>query len=671
MSTFRLLLRIFLFVACLMTAIPFLTDIEAAEIPEVPGFYIAADQPGAWPDILRSLGLREQASDHARVIIAPEGSGVEPGLMKSRPDRILILEGDSKAARALGICPTSRHVRVRKVRDAHRPILPIVWEKAMDVPVFKVPREAKILLWDCVHHAPLMAVLQTETGGVLWIATSPGTHGYERYPFILQTLLEMGLKPMFESRRLWAFFDPAFQRDRDIDELACEWRQMGLASTHVGAWDYFEASTVEDARLRKLIEACHREGILVYAWLELPHVSVKFWNRHSQWREKTALKKDAEVGWRLLMNLANPDCRRAVVEGVRSMLERFDWDGVNFAELYFDGVEGIRNLEEFTPLNNDVRRDVKAAYGFDPMELFSGSRRDPGKLRAFLEYRVDLAARLQELWIEELEKMRADKPHLDLVLTYVDDRFDSTMRDAIGADAARSIREIDRHDLTFIIEDPCTLWRMGPKRYTEIAARYRPLTLRQERLGVDINIVKRNNAYPTKQQTGVELAQLIRTAATSFPTVMYYYTGSIGPMDAPLLPVASAVVSQVERFEDALMVESPYGVGVRWVGPATLDGKTWPVQDGERVWAPPGKHILRCAIPDAPPLVTDFTGNLESAVTKPDGVEITYNSQSRAFARLSHKPLRLLVDGREDTLVVRGRYVLQLPRGGHMVRIFW
>src|ERR1039457_835419 len=45
---------------------------------------------------------------------------------------------------------------------------------------------------------------------------------------------------------------------------------------------------------------------------------------------------------------------------------------------------------------------------------------------------------LQETWIAALETMRAEKPNLDLVLTHVDDRFDTTMHDAIGADAARA-----------------------------------------------------------------------------------------------------------------------------------------------------------------------------------------------------------------------------------------
>ena len=61
-----------------------------------------------------------------------------------------------------------------------------------------------------------------------------------------------------------------------------------------------------------MIEACHRHAILVYAWLELPHVSEKFWADHPAWREKTALGQDAQLDWRKLMNLENPECHRAV-----------------------------------------------------------------------------------------------------------------------------------------------------------------------------------------------------------------------------------------------------------------------------------------------------------------------------------------------------------------------
>ena len=58
-------------------------------------------------------------------------------------------------------------------------------------------------------------------------------------------------------------------------------------------------------------------------------------------------------------------------------------------------------------------------------------------------------------------------------------------------------------------------------------------------------------------------------------------------------------------------------------------------------------------------------------MTRPDGVEIVYTSQSRAFARLNRKPARLLVDGKEAKLEVSGEYVVRLPRGKHTALITW
>ena len=83
----------------------------------------------------------------------------------------------------------------------------------------------------------------------------------------------------------------------------------------MAAWHYNEPDAERDAYLRRLIEACHKRAILVYAWMELPHVSEAFWQEHPEWREKTALLQDAHLDWRKLMNLQNPDCFRAVADG--------------------------------------------------------------------------------------------------------------------------------------------------------------------------------------------------------------------------------------------------------------------------------------------------------------------------------------------------------------------
>ena len=98
--------------------------------------------------------------------------------------------------------------------------------------------------------------------------------------------------------------------------FADRWRRAGIGALHVAGWHYFEQNPENDEYLRQLIEACHRKAILVYVWLELPHVSEKFWADHPEWREKTALLQDAQLDWRKLMILTNRDCFAAVSKGV-------------------------------------------------------------------------------------------------------------------------------------------------------------------------------------------------------------------------------------------------------------------------------------------------------------------------------------------------------------------
>ena len=75
------------------------------------------------------------------------------------------------------------------------------------------------------------------------------------------------------------------------------------------------------------------------------------------------------------MNLTNSDCFNAAAEGVRELLDRFYWDGVNLAELYFESLEAISNPSRFRPMNDDPRKLFRADRGFDPLELFEETLR--------------------------------------------------------------------------------------------------------------------------------------------------------------------------------------------------------------------------------------------------------------------------------------------------------
>ena len=647
-----------------------------------PAFRVVGGEPGPWAEIFGAVGIRSGgASQQAGIFVLRDGEAAAGAdwAASVASGAYLILEGDSETGRWFGFRPAARRVRAVSVEDLRYPRLEIVWERPVEVPVFDLPGEARVFARERWSGAPLVAGFRRGAGAVLWLALSPGSQGYERFPYLLHALSDLGLSPPFRSRRLWAFFDSSYRARVDPDYLADRWRRAGICGLHIAAWHFFEPDPAKDDYLRRLIESCHRRGILAYAWLELPHVSEKFWEEHPAWREKTALLGDANLDWRKLMNLQNGECFRAAATGVRGLLARFDWDGANLAELYFESLQGHQNPSRFTPMNEDVRRDFLGQAGFDPLELFDRSSgrhwsRNATGLRKFLDFRAGLARGLQAQWLAVMESVRRSKPDLDLVLTHVDDRLDPGMRAALGADSASVLPLLDRYRFTFLVEDPATVWHLGPERYEDLAARYNALTAHRDRLAIDINIVERyQDVYPTRQQTGTELLQLVGRASRVFPRVALYFENSILAADVPWLASAAAAVNRFESERDQLLVESPNGVGIAWRGAALVDGSLWPAADGETLWLPAGRHRVEPA-PRFPAVrLLDLTGELMGAGSLAGGSEFSYRSDARAFAVVDQRPHRVEIDGtvvQPRILDTVSGFTLCLPRGQHLVRIY-
>ena len=583
------------------------------------------------------------------------------------PAQAVYVVGDSPEAKAYGFVPTAKNQLVRSLIEARNPKLQIIWEEGLEVPVFEMPKGAQVFTRERWSGAPLAAGLpgSAESKGrpVLWTAVTPGVRGFERFPYLPQAVADLGLKPKFESRSLWTFFDSAYRLRADPNYLAQRWRRGGVSALQLAAWHFWERDPGRDEWLETLITACHNHGILVYAWVEFPHVSDAFWNDHPEWREKTASGQDAQLDWRKLMNLADPACANAAAEGLDALTRRFDWDGLNLGELYFESLEGHENPSRFTPFNAKVRSSFQSQEGFDPRELYDRKSahyytKNATSLRKFLEFRASLAARLQEEWLGRLTLLKKKKPQLDLVLTHIDDRFDASMRDKLGADAPRLLASAQERGVTFLVEDPATIWHLGPERYTEIANRYAPLTKRTDLLAIDLNIVERyQDVYPVKQQTGTELFQLVRSAADSFNRVALYFENSILPADWPLLAAAAAPVRKAEWTGPVLDLESPQPLSVEWKGCALVDGREWPVQDGERVLVPAGSHKLSPCTQLPARRLTDFNGDLLDARIVKGKLHVKYESRSRAIALLRDSTgavrAKLLPAGKQDVEILQ------------------
>ncbi len=256
------------------------------------------------------------------------------------------------------------------------------------------------------------------------------------------------------------------------------------------------------------------------------------------------------------------------------------------------------------------------------------------------------------------------------MLTHVDDRFDTGMREAIGADASRVLPLLDKHAFTFLVEDPATVWHLGPGRYQTIAERYRKLTTHREKLAIDLNIVDRyQDVYPTKQQTGVELFQLVHSAAANFSRVALYFENSLLPPDIPLLPSAAAVVTRMEKMGNKTVVDSAAGVGIPWKGPALVDGQAWPAADPETVWLPAGAHSVEVAATPLKLHLVWLNGDLKASRGSEGAIEFSYESSARAIAILDVAPRRMEIDGVAEAPRFAGPMTILLPRGQHVVTL--
>ena len=611
------------------------------------GQQIQVQEPRRWQPILESLSLEAVTGPAARTIII----------------------GNDPRAELAGIRASGQKITVASLVDEQDPELEILWQEPIEVPMYELPAGAQLHTWEKHSGAPLVA----SVGDLLWLATEPGERGYERYPYLAQAIVGVAghgaiAEPRLAGNRLWVFLDTSYRNRADPAYLARRWRRGGVAAVHVAAWHFHEPDSGRDVYLAKLIEACHREGVLAYAWLELPHVSDSFWVRYPDCREKTASGADARLDWRKLVNLADPRCFDRAAGEVDQLLTRFDWDGVNLAELYFESLHGPSNPARFTPMNDWVRADAERTIGFNPADLFDEDcdrhwSRSPTHWGKFADYRAKLALDLQARLIRRVTGV---VPQADIVVTQIDDRFDTRMREYLGADTAALIPLANELDFTIAIEDPATIWNLGPQRYTEIGRRYKELTTDTSRLAIDINIVERyQQVYPTRKQVGVELFQLIHAASEAFHRVLLYFEHSISRPDWRLLPYSAATGS----FDPSTgIVDSKHPVGLRHGAPATVDGKPWPVLDGETVWLPAGKHQVRASAHQSNPRVLSFTGELLDARIETETILLRYHSRSRAIARLDTRPEQVLIDGEPypaTVLTANSHFAVMLPKGSH------
>jgi len=605
----------------------------------------------------------------------------------------LVTDFATPLSEALGIAARGSKVTVEQVRDQYFPEETLRWSRSEVMSRFELTEGDEVFATDAVSETPIVIGRHYGKGRVVFFGTRfdpAGSGGYSRFPYLTHYVERFcGLMPLVRREQLEMFFEPGYRHNLSIDELVARWAASGVRVIHAAGWHEYPKYTYD---YRRLIQLCHANGILVYAWLEPPQVSQKLWQEHPEWREKNYKGADVRPSWRYPVALTDPVCRAAAFDQYRALLTRFDWDGVDISELYFEAGRGFEDAELMTPLHPAARAEFGRHFGFDPIELFDPAgprywRREAAAAAAFLRYRADTVVRLHELMLGVAEAVRAERPGFDIVVTAMDSLSMPTLRDYVGVDTKRIAELTAHHDFTLQVEDPESMWSQDPRRYEAIAKRYATLVPPQ-RLALDLNILRfRAEAavtpFPTRIPTGTESAWLVNTASAGGRRVTIYSESSVNPQDIPSFNAAYASGASVKRAEDGWTVGAPFPVVVQLRDDAQEawldDQRVYSIGAG-RFLVPEGQHRVRPVAGTLQALqperlharMLSFTGGLRSLRSSPRSVDFSYASVTRAVATFDKEPIALFVDKVETACAPMkgaGRFALLLPPGEHEVLV--
>ncbi|GAC1610363.1 MAG: hypothetical protein NVS3B26_16710 [Mycobacteriales bacterium] len=533
------------------------------------------------------------------------------------------------------------------------------WQEPVQVYPLQVRVDDRVLARSS-DGAALAAELPVGSGSVLALGVdplAPQRAGYELLPQLGRQIAAWSGAAFGPERAAAAvYLDPgglhggaAGTPEQIADRL------VGVRAVYIAGWNADFTAARDDYDYAALIAALHARGILAYAWLEPPFVSLRLWEQHPECRERTQSGRDAHVDWRLLMTLEDPRCYALAWQVWSRLLTAFDWDGVDVAELYF---EPATPDGQSTPFS----KAALAQFGGSP-------EADPAW---FQQFRMQLVTRLTSKLLGDLNGLASRRP-LDLELTTVDDAVDPSFAAELGVSDIALAAVARAAGAALQVEDPYPLWGTSPLRYTRIAAAVAAATA-PGGAAVDLNVVPRTPAFPTAAMTGAELD--LATSAAAGPTgrVAFYALGTLTAADLAHLPAALGGAAGTLPGR----VDAPWPVTLPAPGPAfgrlIVDGVDWPVGAGKAL-LPAGPHTVRWVAGSAAGAVglTSLTAELGTAGRTAGSTTFTYSARAPALAVLTRSVVAT-VDGGPLAISAQqpdpaGGAVLRLPPGRHTVTV--
>jgi uncharacterized protein YdaL len=614
----------------------------------------------------------------------------------------VIIDGPSPLSELLGVRSEKRSLRVRQVvseatwlgkqrPDSVKRRQQLTWNPPANVFRFSTRNPVAVFAEDKDSEMPVAVLAQHGQGRFLYLGArlDPVTGlGYTRFPYLIHWAMEgFDLKLPLKQGQLEMYFDPGDRQAIDIERLANEWRMRGVRAIYAAAYQFWPTWSYD---YQRLIDVCHKNGILVYAWLELPHVSVKFWEDHPEWRAKTATGEDGHVGWRYHMDLDIPACQDAAYDFVENLLNQYPWDGVNIAELNYDTLKGPEDPKTYLPMGKTTREAFKALGGFDPILLFAPEspywwEESPAAIKKFNDYRAQRVLAWHRSLLERITPL-AQKKDMEIIVTMMDSLHSPTLTRDTGVDSHLIVSLMDQFPFTLQVEDPAHFWTESPNRYKQFTKTYLKLVRDRKRLMFDINIVDRDLRYsnsPTARAAGIELARMFIQASEASGRVGVYSESTISQEDMQTLASVLARNAKLDTRWNSWETKSDGTILVSAPGmwqDFKVDNILWPGWGDNEVLVLKGRHQItpverKFRLFDTSILdirLLRFTGNIDSLTPTDRGFQFTYESNGRSLALFNKHPFGVLVDGqanKDPVLAHSGLWSVRLPHGQHQVDI--
>jgi hypothetical protein len=273
---------------------------SAAEANNQQSYQSALTLSGFSPRPVKLDEFLAAPRDKRTVLVVPDAAGAR--LREAQQKEILkyvssggavLADGRQKWLSVVGFQMTGWHLPVAEMKESLIEGASFSWQPEELTERYAPPPGSETLAVENDTKQSIAVAGRYGSGRYLYLSVPLDNHtpdAVSHYPYIREYLAHaFNLRSELRGGRIETYFDPGYRGGVNPDNLATFWKQAGIRTVYVAAWQFYDRYAFNYAAL---IRACHRNGISVCAWFMFPQVTPLMWQQHPEWREQAAAGGD-------------------------------------------------------------------------------------------------------------------------------------------------------------------------------------------------------------------------------------------------------------------------------------------------------------------------------------------------------------------------------------------